>query len=154
VVTRVRRVQSRAVKLRLRYPATAENAHEHAELAVEVAREQFDDRLDYTEDSVDRVDAHIDTLREDGLSAEDAAEALFVMGCYLGEVMRRELSGRWLPTLRSELRQLSPWPMVVRLPSGSTWDPIGKVFKRFELGDSEYLPAYFHAAAHGAGPQH
>jgi hypothetical protein len=36
--------------------------------------------------------------------------------------------------------------MVVQL-AGSTWDPIGKTYKRFELGDSEYLPAYFAAAA-------
>jgi hypothetical protein len=37
--------------------------------------------------------------------------------------------------------------MVVVLPGGSSWDPIGKAYKRLELGDSEYLPAYFVAAA-------
>jgi hypothetical protein len=37
--------------------------------------------------------------------------------------------------------------MVVQLPGGSAWDAIGKVYKRFELGDAEYLPAYFAAAA-------
>ena len=37
--------------------------------------------------------------------------------------------------------------MVVMLRDGSAWDPIGKAYKRLELGDSEYLPAYFAAAA-------
>jgi hypothetical protein len=37
--------------------------------------------------------------------------------------------------------------MVVMLGDGSAWDPIGKAYKRLELGDSEYLPAYFAAAA-------
>ena len=38
--------------------------------------------------------------------------------------------------------------MVVSLPDGSAWDAIGKVFRRLELGDSEFLPA-FYAAARG-----
>lgn len=137
------------VRLQLRYPATPDNAAEHAALAVDVAREEFDDDLDWSAGSLDRADAHVESLRDEGLTAEDAAEALFVLGCYLGEVMRRELGGEWCATARSALRHVSPWPMVLALRSGSTWDPIGKVYKRFELGDSEYLPAYFHAAQNG-----
>lgn len=139
------------MRLQLRYPATPDTAAEHAALAVAVAREEFDDDLDFSADSLDRADVHIESLREDGLTAEDAAEALFVLGCYVGEVMRRELGGEWRPTERSALRHVSPWPMVLVLRSGSTWDPIGKVYKRFELGDAEYLPAYFHAAAARGG---
>jgi hypothetical protein len=37
--------------------------------------------------------------------------------------------------------------MVVVLKDGSGWDAIGKTYKRLELGDAEYLPAYFAAAA-------
>ena len=77
---------------------------------------------------------------------------LFVFGCYLGEVLVRRLGGAWVPTPRSALREVSPWPMVVALPDGSTWDPIGKAYRRLELGDSEYLPAFFEAAA-GRGPR-
>jgi hypothetical protein len=40
---------------------------------------------------------------------------------------------------------------VVVLRDGSAWDPIGKVYKRLELGDSEYIPAYFAAAAASGG---
>ena len=73
----------------------------------------------------------------------------FVLGCYLGQVMALTLGGQWVATAQSALRTISPWPMVVVLPGGSTWDPIGKAYKRLELGDSEYLPAYYATAAAG-----
>jgi hypothetical protein len=139
------------VKLELRYPATPENARDHAQLAIELAWEEFGLELDYSPGSLETVDAQIDTMREDGLTGEDAAEALFVLGCYVGEVMARALGGRWVPTARSPLAGISPWPMVVVVAQGSAWDPIGKVYKRLELGDSEYVPAFFAAAAGARG---
>jgi hypothetical protein len=138
------------VKLQLRFPASAENAIDHAQLAVEAAWEDGQVDLDYSPASLDLVDSQIEGMREDGLTGEDVAEALFVLGCYLGEVMARALRGRWVATSRSPLADVSPWPMVVVLPGGSAWDPIGKAYKRLELGDSEYLPAFFGVAARSA----
>jgi hypothetical protein len=135
------------MKLKLRYPASPDNALDHAQLAVEAAWEEYGVDLDYSPASLESLDVQVEALREDGLTGEDVAEALFVFGCYLGQVMVRHLAGRWVATPRSPLREISPWPMVVLLPGGSAWDPIGKVYKRLELGDSEYLPAYFAAAA-------
>lgn len=139
------------MRFELRYPATPDNAPEHAEQAVAAARAGFDHELDFSEESLDLVDAEVESLRDEGLTGEDVAEQLFVLGCYVGEVMVRQLRGRWVATLLSPLRGISPWPMVVMLPSGATWDPVGKVYKRLELGDSEYLPAYFAEAATSAG---
>jgi hypothetical protein len=136
------------LKLELKFPATPETAADHAQLAVRLASEEHDVVLDFSRRSLENLDALVDTLREDGLSGEEAAEALFVLGCYLGEVLVRGLQGRWVPTPRSPLKDVSPWPMVVSLPDGSAWDAIGKVFRRLELGDSEFLPA-FYAAARG-----
>lgn len=137
------------MRIKLHYPATPENAGDHARIAVALAREEFDSDLDLTPASLEVVDAHIDTLREDGLDGEGASETLFVLGCYLGEVMVRHLGGTWIATSRSALRGVSPWPMVVALPDGSAWDAIGKAYKRLELGDGEYLPAFFETAAGG-----
>jgi Family of unknown function (DUF6278) len=134
------------VKLELKFPATPETASDHAQLAVRLASEEHDVELDFSRRSLEDLDALVDTLREDGLSGEEAAEALFVLGCYLGEVLVRSLGGAWLATPLSPLKDVSPWPMVVGLPDGSTWDAIGKVFRRLELGDSEYLPAFYAAA--------
>jgi len=137
------------VRIRLRYPASPENARDHAQIAVELAREEYDALLDFSPRSLERVDAEIDSLREEGIDAEGAAEKLFVLGCYLGEVIVRHLGGAWVPTARSPLRGVSPWPMVVALADGSAWDAIGEAYKRLELGDSEYLPAFFEAARGG-----
>lgn len=138
------------MKLELRYPATPDNALDHAQLAVEVAWEEFGVDLDFSPGSLEAVDTQVESLREEGLTGEGAAETLFVLGCYVGEVMSRALAGRWTATARSPLAGISPWPMVVVLRDDSAWDTIGKVYKRLELGDSEYIPAYFAAAA-GAG---
>jgi hypothetical protein len=135
------------VRIRLRYPASPENARDHAQIAADLAREEFDAELDFSPPSLEVVDAQVDSLREEGLDAEAAAEVLFVLGCYLGEVMVRHLGGAWVATARSPLRGVSPWPMVVALGDGSAWDAIGKAYRRLELGDSEHLPAFFAAAA-------
>ena len=139
------------MKIRLHYPASPENAADHARIAVTLAREQYDALLDFSPGSLEMVDGWIDSLREEGIDGEGAAETLFVLGCYLGEVMVRSLRGAWVATARSPLRGVSPWPMVVSLPDGSAWDAIGKAYKRLELGDSEYLPAFFETAG-GGGP--
>ncbi len=135
------------VRIRLRYPASPENARDHAQIAADLAREEYDTALDFSPESLELADSLVDSLREEGLDGEGAAEKLFVIGCYVGEVMVRRLGGAWVSTSRSSLRGVSPWPMVVALPDGSAWDAIGKAYKRLELGDSEYLPAFFEAAA-------
>jgi hypothetical protein len=135
------------MKLELRCPAAAENAPEHARVAVELFAREFERDLDFRPVSLEDVDAQLEQLREEGLTAEDLGEALFAVGCYLGEVMVLALHGRWRATKGSALDGISPWPMVVTLADDSAWDVIGKVFRRFEIGDSEYLPAFFASAA-------
>jgi hypothetical protein len=139
------------LKLSLKYPANAESAAEHAALAVLAASEEYDILLDYSPQSVARIDEQIESLRDDGFTGEDVAETLFVFGCYLGEVMVRHLGGRWVVASQSALAGVCPWPMVVVLDGGSVWDTIGKVFRRLELGDSEYLPAYLSMARASLG---
>jgi hypothetical protein len=140
----------RVLKLQLRFPASASNAAAHAALAVQAVQQEFEEELDYSPGSLETLDSQIEALREEGWSAEDAAELLFVVGCYVGEVFVRSLRGVWAQTAQSPLAGVSPWPMVVLLPNGSAWDAIGKTYLRFEIGDSEYLPAYFASAAASA----
>jgi hypothetical protein len=137
------------LKITLRYPASPENAADHARIAMDLARNEYDAVLDLSPSSLEVADALIDSLREEGRDGEEAAEALFVLGCYLGEVMVQQLGGAWVTTGRSPLRGVSPWPMVVALRDGSAWDAIGKAYLRLELGDSEYLPTFFEMAKGG-----
>ena len=92
------------MRIRLRYPASPGNASDHAQIAVDLAREEYDAALDFSPESLDLVDSLVESLREEGLDGEGAAETLFVLGCYLGEVMVRRLGGAWVPTSRSSLR--------------------------------------------------
>jgi hypothetical protein len=139
------------MKLTLRCPATAEYAAAHAHVAVELFSREFERELDSSPASLEEVDGQLEQLREEGYTAEELGEALFSVGCYLGEVMVQAVGGRWRATAGSALDGISPWPMVVTLPDGTAWDAIGKVYLRFEVGESEYLPAFFAAAARRLG---
>ena len=64
------------MKLELRFPASPENAADHAQLAVQVARAEYEEALDFSPGSLEDVDQHIESLREQGLNGEDVAELL------------------------------------------------------------------------------
>ena len=71
------------------------------------------------------------------------AETLFQFGAYIGEVVVRNASGRWV--LRSADASVSDeWP-VVELPSLRIVNPIGKAFKRVRNGSGDAIP-YFYSA--------
>ena len=61
------------MRIRLRYPASPENARDHGALAVRLAHEEWDTDLDYSPQSLEALDAAIDTLREEGKDGEEAA---------------------------------------------------------------------------------
>lgn len=137
--------------LRLRFPPLPEHAPDHAAIAVELFQAELDLSLDYSPGSLETVDEQLERLREEGYVADEVGETLWALGCYLGAVVARALGGRWEATAKTPLAKLCPWPMVVVLRDGSTWDTVGKVFRRFEVGDSEYLPAFFASAARRLG---
>ena len=61
---------------------------------------------------------------------------LFSLGCYVGEVLCNLLDGRWDRHAEHPDR---PELWQVTLPSGSTFYPINKVFKRFANGEEDNL---------------
>ncbi len=125
--------------LRLSYPPTPENAGRLAALAVDAAREVSGFDLDYTSLSVILVEEQVSRLAASGLPVVEVASTLFCLGCYVGEVIVRNLHGKWEETELSPLKGLAMWPMVVVMPNRSCWNPIGKVFKRFDEGEGESL---------------
>ena len=58
-------------------------------MAVRLASAERDIDLDYTPGSLDDVDWFIENVRERGLCSDEVPEALFVLGCYIGEVLVR-----------------------------------------------------------------
>ena len=110
------------MKLELRYPATPDNALDHAQLAVEVAWEEFGVDLDFSPGSLEAVDTQVESLREEGSTGEAPRDPL-VLVCYVGEVMsraRRSLDGDGaLAAAGSSLA-------MVGAARGSAWDRSGR----------------------------
>ncbi|WP_377156178.1 DUF6278 family protein [Roseateles sp. UC29_93] len=96
-------------------------------------------KLDYSPESLRQVDALILKWRAEGNTAESMQKTLLILGCYVGEVMVRNLPGaRWdHPTEKERALVLGDLPMGMRtLPSGFS-NPMGKVFKRMANGEED-----------------
>jgi hypothetical protein len=133
--------------LNLKHPPDPEHAKDLADVCVEAAGRISGISLDYSVTSLNLVEEQLDSFAGQGLDADQIASTLFCFGCYVGEVLVRNLGGRWLRTDASKMNGLTPWPMVVQMGSGDCWNPIGKVFKRFEEGRGEDLGYFFRVAA-------
>lgn len=132
--------------LRLKFPPTPENAAALAELAAQAARKISGVAADYSPESLHEIDELVDRLAKD-CAVEDVAETLFCLGCYVGEVIVRRLHGRWVKREASRMKEFARWPLVVEVPDGGAWNPIGKVFKRFEFGPGESVFHLFESAS-------
>lgn len=133
--------------LNLKYPPEPEYAKELAETCVEAAARISGLKLDYSIESLRLVEKQVDVFAKQGMQVDQIASTLFCFGCYVGELLTRHLGGRWVRTGASKMADLTPWPMVVEMSNGDCWNPIGKVFKRFEEGDGEDLTYFFGVAA-------
>ena len=138
------------MELKLKYPPVPEHARDLAEQCVTAVRRISGIELDYTPDSLVGVDRQLAKFHADGATSNQIGETLFCFGCYVGEVFVRNLHGRWLDTGSSRLAGLTPWPMVVALPNGDCWNPIGKVFKRVDEGEEDGVRYMYGIAEGGA----
>lgn len=125
---------------------TPERAAEFAELAVEIASRVGGSELDYSPRSLLAVDEIVEILRAE-YHAAPPIHGLLCLGCYTGEVLRRELGGDWASNHEGPWVGLIPSPLVLSLPRGGVINPIGKVVKCFENGEGDSVFALYHAVA-------
>lgn len=117
-----------------------------ADIGVNVAKDIYRVVLDYSKASVIELDSIVAKIAVEGNKTEDVQSTLFVLGCYLGESLVRNAGGRWLTTVGTPMEGSSPYPLVVEITStGAICSPIGKVFKLFENGPEDGLPAFYQA---------
>jgi hypothetical protein len=69
---------------------------------------------------------------------------LLAIGCYVGDVMRRELDGRWVPSEADPDKFLD---LSVHYGNGSIIWPVHRVFKRFQNGEEDSIWAYAYVIA-------
>jgi hypothetical protein len=137
------------MKLRLQHPPTPEFAAKHAQIAVEVSRDVDGINLDYSVDSLALVDRIIGAFHTEGLKTGQMGETCFTFGCYVGEVFVRTVGARWTEPKQSFFSKMGfvdTAMMVVEMPNGAIWNPIGKVFKLLESGPTESV-AYLYRVA-------
>ena len=125
------------MKLELRCPAAAENAPEHARVAVELFAREFERDLDFRPVSIEDVDTQLEQLREEGLTAADLGEALFAVASCAGlmyliqdDMIKKKKTGsliRLFPSLR-DLDRINHLCLVWGFPlltlgvlAGSLW---------------------------------
>lgn len=109
----------------------------YAAAAVEAAREDYRQRLDYNSESMVAFEAVLAELGEKRELDYDYEVKLW--GSYLGEVLRRRYAGSW---------EMTPYPGgVAAVPAievrGSRLFPLMKVYRRITMGDAESIAAFF-----------
>lgn len=130
--------------LRLKRRPDPTNAALFADEIVEATLEITDETLDFSVESLEKVDAILQSFIDDGVPADNIKETLFGFGCYVGEVFVRNAGASWRELAADDkLVDAFGWPLVVSVPNGKICNPIGKVFKRVEQGESENLPFFY-----------
>jgi hypothetical protein len=109
----------------------------YAQVAAELARQDFQQKLDFTSESIDSLD---EILVQVGESPElDLDFEVRLWGSYLGEVLRRRYAGAW---------EMTQYPGgVVAVPAvevrGSRLFPLMKVYRRLTVGEEDDLRAFY-----------
>lgn len=137
--------------LRLPAPPTAEHAAELAQRAVAAERNINGVELDYTPESLNRVDEILDSFREPGSDA--VAETIFVFGCYVGEVLVRNAGYEWVDTPPEVARYTFPLT-IYRASTAAHANPIGKAFKRVDNGGTDSVAYFYSVFAADTEPGH
>jgi hypothetical protein len=109
----------------------------YAQAAAELGSRDFQQKLDFTAESIEGLD---EILVMVGESPElDLDFEVRLWGSYLGEVLRRRYAGSW---------EMTPYPGgMVAVPAvevrGSCLFPLMKVYRRLTIGEEEDLTAFF-----------
>jgi hypothetical protein len=109
----------------------------YASAAVQVAGEEYRQRLDYNSQSMVAFEAVLAELAEKPELDFDYEVKLW--GGYLGEVLRRRYAGTWEMTQYPGGMAAVP-AVEVR---GSRLFPLMKVYRRITMGDAESIAAFF-----------
>lgn len=105
-----------------RPPAAAKPVRWAAD-TVATMREGARVRLDYSAQSVWRVDRMIEEIRREGTPSEAVRDVLRGFGAYVGEVIVRQSGAEWWTTGGDH------W---IRTPDGRLWDPIDEARRCFD----------------------
>ena len=93
------------------------------------------------------MDEIIEGFRKEGKTSEQVYQTLFHFGCYVGEVLIRNVGGIWIESEKTQMKGVAGSPLVVELINKSIVNPIGKVYKRMDHGDVDSIPYFYEVFA-------
>jgi hypothetical protein len=102
-------------------------------------------KADFTLDSLKEIDRLFDEQAPEGkpkpggLLSDQLGSRIFVLGAYVGEVIRRHYGGEWLGDDADPDAEIN---VAVRLKSGGIIWPIQRVAKRFKNGPEDGIYIY------------
>lgn len=122
----------------------------YARAAVDFAASQFRLKLDYSGESVERLDEILVTVGEN--PDADLEFEVRLWGSYLGEVLRRRYAGSWEMTTypgplpgpdEAKLGRAEATAVPAVEVRGSRVFPLMKVFRRLTMGDEDDLRSFY-----------
>lgn len=117
----------------------------YAQAAVEIARADFKQNLDFSSDSVDALDEILIVVGES--PDRDLDFEVRLWGSYLGEILRRRYAGGWEMTQYPGGTAAVP-AVEVR---GSRLFPLVKVYRRLTIGEEEDLRSFYNMVTERLG---
>ncbi len=119
------------------FPDLAAMMEGYARAAVDTARSEFRQTLDYSADSIETLDEILVTIGES--PEHDVDFEVRLWGSYFGEIIRQPYNGAW------EMTQYPGGNVAVPAVNvrGSRLFPLMKVYRRLTSGDEEDLRSFY-----------
>lgn len=114
-----------------------------AENVPRMCKKLFNVELDFSINSVELLEEIIVSFPQGDSSAmiEKLNEPLVAIGCFVGEVIRRNFGGNWLDTTA-----INGFPIGIKL--GKTYlNPVDKIIRRYKEGHEHNLADYVQLVA-------
>lgn len=121
-----------------------------AEIAVTVAEKANGQRLDYSPESLKAVDQLVLGFRKEGNTPQTMRRTLLALGCYVGEVMVRNLGYKWDNPSEKEMA-LGFDVTGIRGKDGGLSNPIGKVYKLIQNGEEDSVVFFYQVFSQDMG---
>jgi hypothetical protein len=118
---------------------TVADARRYGEKAAELPLANAGVELDFSVESLARVDELMAGWHDDGHTSEGMPTTVYLFGCYFGEVIIRNHGGTWRETAGTEDEERVGFPVALELPSGMICNPLGKASKLLDNGLEDSL---------------
>jgi hypothetical protein len=99
-------------------------------------------KADFTRDSIREIERFFETQSAEGepvaggLLSEGLGARLFALGCYCGEVLRRDVGGEWLTDDSDPEGEIN---IALKLADGSICWPVQRVMKRLDSAENNLV---------------